>query len=64
MPVELPVAPVTSEDPKKKKEKKDDDTKTGLDAATGKATDPKADDEELVSHLACVIRSLLKYNTV
>jgi hypothetical protein len=59
MPVELPVAPVLSDDPKKKKEKKEDDTKTGSNDPTGKATDSKADDEELVCRLVTSIRSQL-----
>ena len=56
MPVQLPVAPIPSDDPKKKKEKNDDDTKTGSNAPTGKATDTKVDEEELVCRLLPFIR--------
>jgi hypothetical protein len=49
MPVELPVAPIPSEDPKQKKEKEGDENKPGSKSAPGKSTDGKPDEEELVS---------------
>jgi hypothetical protein len=45
MPVELPVAPIPSEDPKKKKEKAADDENTATNKPGGKPTD----EEELAS---------------
>jgi hypothetical protein len=48
MPVELPVAPIPSEDPKKKKEKAADD-ENKLGAETNKPGGKPTDEEELAS---------------
>jgi hypothetical protein len=48
MPVELPVAPIPSEDPKKKKEKAADD-ENKLGDATNKPGGKPTDEEELAS---------------
>jgi len=50
MPVELPVAPIPSEDPKKKKEKAGDD-ENKLGTATNNPGGKPTDEEELASHL-------------